>query len=296
MGLRRRREPHVPKPAALMMIDDKAALRASCSMGRRSMRLTGSWSRTAARTPLDDEIAAGAARAGGGAAARAAARRRGAATTRFLDEAGKTVGLADLFGRHDTLVTYFWMFGPERERPCPMCTVLPRRAWTSRSRDLAQRVAFAVIGRSPVARQLAFARERGWRNLKFYATVGDDFARDYRGLAADGSEWPALDVWVRQGGKVRHFWGAELGGTADPGQDPRGAPDPTPLWNILDLTPAGAAATGIRSSPTARRAERRAGASTQAASSAPSVEAFDAVSSKLPCSSPAAAWSRPISK
>ena len=29
------------------------------------------------------------------------------------------------------------------------------------------------------------------------------------------------------------------GKTADPGEDPRGAPDPAPLWNILDLTPAG---------------------------------------------------------
>ena len=157
---------------------------------------------------------------------------------RFLDEAGKTVGLADLFGRHDTLVTYFWMFGPERERPCPMCTAL-LGGMDIPLRDLSQRVAFAAIARSPVARQLAFARERGWRNLKFYATVGDDFARDYRGLAPDGSEWPALDVWVRQGDTVRHFWGGELGGTADPGQDARGAPDPTPLWNLLDLTPGG---------------------------------------------------------
>ena len=156
----------------------------------------------------------------------------------FLDEAGKSVGLADLFGRHDTLVSYFWMFGPERETACPMCTAF-LGAMDIPVRDLSQRVAFAAIGRSPVARQLAFARERGWRNLKFYATVGDDFARDYRGLAADGSEWPALDVWLRQGTKVRHFWGSELGGTADPGQDPRGAPDPTPLWNILDLTPGG---------------------------------------------------------
>ncbi|CDG81155.1 putative uncharacterized protein [Janthinobacterium agaricidamnosum NBRC 102515 = DSM 9628] len=39
------------------------------------------------------------------------------------------------------------------------------------------------------------------------------------------------------GGKVCHFCGAELGGTQDPGQDPRGAPDPAPLWNLLDLTP-----------------------------------------------------------
>ena len=27
--------------------------------------------------------------------------------------------------------------------------------------------------------------------------------------------------------------------TADPGQDPRGAPDPMPLWTLLDLTPEG---------------------------------------------------------
>jgi predicted dithiol-disulfide oxidoreductase (DUF899 family) len=27
--------------------------------------------------------------------------------------------------------------------------------------------------------------------------------------------------------------------TADPGQDPRGAPDLMPLWNILDTTPEG---------------------------------------------------------
>lgn len=156
----------------------------------------------------------------------------------FVDECGQTVGLSALFGAHDTLVTYFWMFGPNRERPCPMCTAF-LGALDIPARDISQRVAIVVIGRSPVARQLAFARERGWQNLKFFAAVGDDFARDYRGLAPDGSEWPALDVWVKHEGKVRHFWGAELGGTADPGQDARGAPDPTPLWNILDLTPAG---------------------------------------------------------
>ena len=29
------------------------------------------------------------------------------------------------------------------------------------------------------------------------------------------------------------------GSTADPGQDPRGAPDLMPLWTILDNTPEG---------------------------------------------------------
>ena len=36
---------------------------------------------------------------------------------RFLDDQGREIGLIDLFGKHDTLFTYFWMFGPERERP-----------------------------------------------------------------------------------------------------------------------------------------------------------------------------------
>ncbi|MES2398822.1 MAG: DUF899 family protein [Pseudomonadota bacterium] len=156
----------------------------------------------------------------------------------FLDENGVTLKLADLFGRHHTLVTYFWMYGPERERPCPMCTAL-LGAMDTPLRDISQRVAFAVIGRSPVERQLAFARERGWHNLKFFQCVGDDFARDYRGLAPNGDEWPALDVWCKRGSKVHHFWAGEMAGTADPGQDARGAPDPTPLWNILDLTPGG---------------------------------------------------------
>jgi predicted dithiol-disulfide oxidoreductase (DUF899 family) len=44
---------------------------------------------------------------------------------------------------------------------------------------------------------------------------------------------------VKRDGVVRHFWAGEMGATADPGQDPRGAPDIAPLWNILDLTPGG---------------------------------------------------------
>jgi predicted dithiol-disulfide oxidoreductase (DUF899 family) len=40
----------------------------------------------------------------------------------FKDGKGAEVGLIDLFGKHDALVTYFWMYGPQRERPCPMCT------------------------------------------------------------------------------------------------------------------------------------------------------------------------------
>ncbi|MGO4832891.1 DUF899 family protein, partial [Rhizobiaceae sp. 2RAB30] len=46
---------------------------------------------------------------------------------RFEGEDGE-VGLADLFSGKDTLVVYSYMYGPQRARPCPMCTAL-MSAW-----------------------------------------------------------------------------------------------------------------------------------------------------------------------
>ncbi|HET7663208.1 MAG TPA: DUF899 family protein [Rhodanobacteraceae bacterium] len=157
---------------------------------------------------------------------------------RFLDASGKEVGLLDLFGQHTSLFTYFWMYGPGRERPCPMCTSFVGSLDVP-APDIEQRIALAILGRSPVERQLAFARERGWTHLKFYQTLSDDFARDFRGLV-ENEESPIVATWRRDNDTVRLFWAAEGGPeTADPGFDAHLAPDPTPLWNILDMTAEG---------------------------------------------------------
>ena len=158
---------------------------------------------------------------------------------RFRDERANELGLKDLFDGKDTLVTYFWMYGPQREQPCPMCT-----NWlgsvNGNAADIQQRVALKILGRSSVARQLAFAQERGWRDLNFVQTVGDDYALDLGLLKPDGSEVPALVVFKRDGDQVRLFWASEMGlEMADPGQDPRDAPDIASLWSVLDLTPEG---------------------------------------------------------
>lgn len=157
---------------------------------------------------------------------------------RFRDEQGFDVGLADLFGDKRALVTYFWMYGPERERPCPMCANW-LGAVNGNAADIKQQVALKILGRSPVERQFAFAQERGWRDLDFVQTVGDDYANDLGLLQAEG-EYPALAVFRRDGDQVRLFWMSEMGfDMADPGQDARDAPDIASLWSILDLTPEG---------------------------------------------------------
>src|SRR5262245_49664005 len=117
---------------------------------------------------------------------------------RFRDANGDELGLLELFDRHDELVTYFWMFGPQRERPCPMCTDW-LGAVNGNAADIKQRVALKVFGRSPVSRQIAFAQERGWHDLDFVQAIGDDYARDIGILKSDGSEWPAITVFKREG-------------------------------------------------------------------------------------------------
>lgn len=158
---------------------------------------------------------------------------------RFKDENGFEVGLRALFGDRQTLVTYFWMYGPERARPCPMCSNW-LGAVNGNAADIKQRVALKVLGRSTVERQFLFAQERGWRDLDFIQTLGDDYARDLGLINPDGTENPALVVFRREGDTVRLFWASEMmREMADPGQDPRDAPDIAALWSILDLTPEG---------------------------------------------------------
>jgi predicted dithiol-disulfide oxidoreductase (DUF899 family) len=149
----------------------------------------------------------------------------------------------DLFGDKDTLVVYSYMFGPQRERPCPMCTSL-LSAWDGEVPDIQQRVALAVVARSPIARLVAFKRERGWHHLPLFCDLSGEFSRDYHALTKDGGDDAAFNVFTRRqepgGFTIRHFWGGEMNGaSSDPGQDPRGAPDLMPIWTILDVTPQG---------------------------------------------------------
>jgi predicted dithiol-disulfide oxidoreductase (DUF899 family) len=153
---------------------------------------------------------------------------------RFEGEDGPA-RFADLFAGKDTLVAYSFMYGPDRELPCPMCTSV-MSAWDGAARNVEKRAALVLIARSPIERLVALKRERGWRALRVFSDPGGDYTRDY--VSAEDADIPALNVFTRTDGTIRLFWSAEMS-VADPGQDPRGAPDPDPLWMILDMTPGG---------------------------------------------------------
>ena len=117
---------------------------------------------------------------------------------RFQGEDGP-VRFADLFGDKQTLAVYSYMFGPQRERPCPMCTSL-LSAWDGEADDVEQRIALAVVARSPIERLVAFKKERGWRNLKLYSDTSGDYSRDYHALTQGGGDDAAFNVFTRRDG------------------------------------------------------------------------------------------------
>jgi predicted dithiol-disulfide oxidoreductase (DUF899 family) len=98
-----------------------------------------------------------------------------------------------------------------------------------------------VVGKATLPRLLAHADDRGWRRLKVVSSAANDFNRDYHGETDDGrQQLPMLNVFRREGGTIRHFWGSELRfEPPDPGQDQRHGDTIDPLWNLFDFAPEG---------------------------------------------------------
>jgi predicted dithiol-disulfide oxidoreductase (DUF899 family) len=105
---------------------------------------------------------------------------------------------------------------------------------------VSQRANLAIVAKAPLPQVLAFAEERGWRGLRLVSSAGNTYNRDYLAETPEGSQRPMLNVFHRDGGTIRHFWGSELFyAPADPGQDPRHVGTIEPVWNLFDLTPEG---------------------------------------------------------
>jgi predicted dithiol-disulfide oxidoreductase (DUF899 family) len=144
---------------------------------------------------------------------------------------------SSLFGNKDTLMVYSMMYGPQREAPCPMCTSFVR-AWNGVAFNLRERVAILVSARSPIERLIEYKNQYGFTNLPFASDMSGAYTRTY--VNSEDADVPGFSVFRIRDRVISHFYSAEMSGEmADPGQDPRGAPDLDPLWLMLDLSPEG---------------------------------------------------------
>lgn len=154
----------------------------------------------------------------------------------FISDTGP-VFLSSLFGDKDTLMIYSMMYGQQRKSPCPSCTSF-LSAWNGIAINLRERIALMTTARSPIDRIMSYKRQRRLDNLPFFSDMTGEYTRAY--VSPTDEDIPGFSIFNRSNGVIRHFYSGELSGSmADPGQDPRGAPDLDPLWLMLDLTPEG---------------------------------------------------------
>ena len=134
------------------------------------------------------------------------------------------------------LVLLHFMFGEGQENPCP-CALYGRTATTESCGHLAQRMNFAVVIAGDLGSFRAYARERGWRNIRILSSAGSSFKRDLGFEDPDGSQWPGVSVFeLGKDGSVNHFYS---GGARMSQEHFRGMDLLSPFWSFLDLTPEG---------------------------------------------------------
>jgi predicted dithiol-disulfide oxidoreductase (DUF899 family) len=164
------------------------------------------------------------------------------------------VRLSELFGDFPSVLLYSFMYGTDRDKPCPGCTHtldgLDGSVWHAE-----RRMPIYIVAKSPIARLVALAHQRGWRHLTLLSTAGNDYDADYFGdtsrlslamrternhdLSRNFDE-PMYNVFRKDGDAIRHFWGSELVyAPEEPGQNHRAGDLVDPVWGLLDMSPEG---------------------------------------------------------
>ncbi len=152
------------------------------------------------------------------------------------DEPVQRTRLADLVADGRPAVIYHLMFHPDEGEACPMCSM-----WvdglSAVARHLDQNVNFAVVGKAPLPRLRGWARRRGWGGARLLSSFGSTFNVDLGAEDASGAQQPEVSVFVRAPEGVRHVYTIHASGSMV--RHERGLDLLSPVWNVLDLTPAG---------------------------------------------------------
>ncbi|MDQ6711400.1 MAG: DUF899 domain-containing protein [Candidatus Dormibacteraeota bacterium] len=154
------------------------------------------------------------------------------------DTPARDVRLSELFtGTDRPVVVYHFMFGKKEKTPCPMCT-LWIDGFDGVAHHIKQNVDFAIVAAADLPGLRAYARNRGWRNLRLLSAGDSSFKYDLTSEDAEGNQDSTISVFTRDPeGKVRHFYTAHPSMAEDIPE--RGLDLLCPVWNLLDLTPKG---------------------------------------------------------
>jgi predicted dithiol-disulfide oxidoreductase (DUF899 family) len=96
-----------------------------------------------------------------------------------FDTEGGTKTLADLFDGRTQLVVYNFMFGPDYEAGCPVCSSSADSFDGAVAHMNARDVTFLCISRAPLDRLLAYRDRMGWA-FPWVSSQGTDFNFDFQ--------------------------------------------------------------------------------------------------------------------
>jgi predicted dithiol-disulfide oxidoreductase (DUF899 family) len=89
-----------------------------------------------------------------------------------------TKTLAELFDGRSQLMLYHFMFGPQFELGCPVCSSITDTLNANAVHLAARDTTLLLSSRAPLERLQAYKRRLGWDDIGWVSTVGDDFHRD----------------------------------------------------------------------------------------------------------------------
>jgi predicted dithiol-disulfide oxidoreductase (DUF899 family) len=154
------------------------------------------------------------------------------------DSPVREVRLSELFTAADRpLIVYHFMYGKRDTNACPMCTMWID-AFNGVASHLAQNIDLAIVAAADPGTLRAYARARGWHNLRLLSAGDNTFKYDFRSENAEGDQDSALSVFTRDAaGTLRHFYTTHP--WVDEEMNERGIDLLQPVYNMLDLTPSG---------------------------------------------------------
>jgi predicted dithiol-disulfide oxidoreductase (DUF899 family) len=88
-----------------------------------------------------------------------------------------TKSLAELFDGRSQLLVYHFMFGPDYEAGCPVCSSIADTLGPNTVHLKARDVTLICSSRAPLAKLQAYKERMGW-SFNWVSTVGSDFHRD----------------------------------------------------------------------------------------------------------------------